>query len=87
MRKIEVPTDSVPEFELKDTVGDIQWRREERDARERGDAQKQREEGARREEEARMEETHSQEEGGAEIMPAIPGQRRQCFSCFSIQHL
>ena len=27
VRKIEVPTDSVPEFELGDTVANIQWRR------------------------------------------------------------
>ena len=36
VRKIEVPTDSVPEFELGDTAVDIQRRREEREARERG---------------------------------------------------
>ena len=30
------PTDSVPEFELGNTATDIQWRREERQARERG---------------------------------------------------
>ena len=43
VRKIEVPSDSVPEFELWDTTTDIQWRREERDAREREESQKQRE--------------------------------------------
>ena len=32
VRKIKVPTDSVPEFELGDTVADIQQRREEREA-------------------------------------------------------
>ena len=35
VRKIEVPTDSVPEFELGDTEADIKRRREEREARER----------------------------------------------------
>ena len=35
MRKIDVPTDSVPEFELGDTVADIQQRKEENEARER----------------------------------------------------
>ena len=35
VRKIEVPTDSVPEFELSDTAADIQCKREERDVRER----------------------------------------------------
>ena len=34
MRKIKVPIDSVPEFELGDTVVDIQRRRQEREARE-----------------------------------------------------
>ena len=66
MRKIEVSTDSVPEFELGDTAADIQWGREERAARGREEAQKQREEEARREVEARMEETHLQVEGVAE---------------------
>ena len=32
VRKIQVQTDSVPVFELGDTVADIQWRREEREA-------------------------------------------------------
>ena len=36
--KIEVPTDSVPEFELGDTAADIQWRREKREARKREEA-------------------------------------------------
>ena len=35
VRKIEIPTDTPPEFELGDTVADIQWRREERVAKER----------------------------------------------------
>ena len=35
VRKIEVPTDSVLEFELRDTAADIQRRREEKEARER----------------------------------------------------
>ena len=39
--KIEVPTDSVPEFKLGDTVADIQRMREEREAREREEAQQQ----------------------------------------------
>ena len=51
VRKIEVPTGSVPEFELGDTETDIQLRREERKAREREETQQQqqREEEARRE--------------------------------------
>ena len=51
--KIEVPTDSVPAFELGDTVADIQQRREEREARERQEAQQQMEKTRR--EEARTE--------------------------------
>ena len=39
VRKIEVPTDSVPEFEQGDTASDIERRRE---AKEREEAQKQR---------------------------------------------
>ena len=39
VRKIEVPTDSVPEFELGDTAADIHCR-EEREARERVEAEK-----------------------------------------------
>ena len=66
VRKIEVPTDSVLEFELGDTAADIQQMRQEREAREREEAQKQMEQEAKREE-ARVEETHSQEEGVAEI--------------------
>ena len=68
--KIEVPTDSIPEFELGDTAADIQQRREEREARDREEArqQQQREEKARREE-ARAEESHSQEEGHLEKPP------------------
>ena len=68
VRKIGVPTDSFPEFELGDTAADIQQRREEREAREREEAQQQREEEARREE-TRVEETHSQEEGVAGKRP------------------
>ena len=49
VKKIEVPTDSVPELELGHTAVDIQRRREEREAREREEAQQQQEE-ARREE-------------------------------------
>ena len=33
VRKIEVPTDSVPKFDLGDTAVDIQRRRDERKAR------------------------------------------------------
>ena len=61
MRKIEVPTDSIPEFELGDMAADIQRRREEREARQRvEEAQKQREKAMREET------THSAEEGVAE---------------------
>ena len=35
VRKIEIPSDSVPECELGNTVADIQWRREEKEAIER----------------------------------------------------
>ena len=35
VREIEVPTYSVPEFELGDTAADIQQRREKREARQR----------------------------------------------------
>ena len=67
---MEVPTDSVPEFELGDTVSDIKWRRQKREAREREEAQQQQqqEEESRREE-ARADESHSQEEGVAEKKP------------------
>ena len=41
VRKIEVATDSVPEFELEATVVDIQQRRQGREAREREEAQQQ----------------------------------------------
>ena len=69
VRKIEVPTDSVPEFELGDTVADIQRRRQEREARKREEAQQQhqREEEARREE-ARAKKSHPQEEGIADFL-------------------
>ena len=62
VRKIEVPTDSVPELELEDTGADIQWRREERKAREKEEAQKQRKMQARSYE-ARTEEKNLQEDG------------------------
>ena len=64
VRKIEVPTDIVPEFELGDTAADIQQRREEREARERDEVRQQ-----QQREEARAEESHSQEEGVAEKRP------------------
>ena len=69
MRKIEVATDSVPEFEL-DTVADIQQRRQEREARQREKAQQQqqREEETWREE-TRAEESNLHEEGLAEKRP------------------
>ena len=35
VEKIEVPTNSVPEFMLGNTAPDMQWRREERKPRER----------------------------------------------------
>ena len=68
VRKIEVPTDSVPEFELGDTAADIQWRRQEGEAREREEAHQQREEEARSEE-GRVGESDWQEEGVAEKRP------------------
>ena len=68
VRQIETPTDSVPEFELGDTVANIQRRREERGTREREEAQQQREEEASRVE-ARAEETYSQEERLPEKRP------------------
>ena len=46
VRKIEVPTDSFPEFELWDTAADIQ-RRMRREAREMEEAQQQREGGGK----------------------------------------
>ena len=58
VRKIEIPTDSVPEFELEDTVADIQQRKQEREATQREEAQQQRDKEVGREE-ARVEETHS----------------------------
>ena len=66
LRKIETPTDSVPEYELGDTAADIQWKRKERGTNEREEAQQQREEEARREE-ARAEESHSQESSKADV--------------------
>ena len=68
VRKIEVPTDSVPKFELGDTAVDIQQRREEREAREKEEAQQQREAEARTEE-AGAEEPHLPDEGVAEKRP------------------
>ena len=54
VRKIELPTDSVSEFQLGGTAADIQGRREEREVRERKkEPQKQREE-ARREKTAHL---------------------------------
>ena len=49
VRKIEVPTDNVPEFELGDTVADIQRRREKSEDREMEEAQQQTEKAAREE--------------------------------------
>ena len=49
-RKIEVPTDTQPQFELGDTAEDIERRRrerEERDERERREQEGQREDGER----------------------------------------
>ena len=70
VRRIDVSTDSVPEFQLGDTATDIRQRRDEREARDREEeAQRQREQEARMEELARMEETNSQEEGVAEKRP------------------
>ena len=77
MRKTEVPTDSVPEFELGDTAADIQQRRQEREAREREEAQQQQQREEARREEARVEETNLQEEGVAE---KGPGQRKVTLS-------
>ena len=51
VRKIEVPTGSVPEFELGDTASNIQRSKQERGAREREEAQQQKEDEARKEEE------------------------------------
>ena len=69
VKKIEISTESVPEFELGDTVADIQQRREEREAREMEEAQQQRQREEARREEARVEKTHSQNEGVAEKRP------------------
>ena len=65
MRKIGVPTDSVPEFKLGETMAGIQRWRQERETRKREEAQEQGEEDDRREE-VKAEETHSLEEGVAE---------------------
>ena len=73
--KIEVPNNSVPEFEQGGHSGgypaaDIQRRRQETEAREREEAQQQhqREQETRRGE-ARVEESHSQDEGQPEKRP------------------
>ena len=53
VRKIEVPTENVPEFELGDTVADIQQRRDDKEARESKEAQVQQQkkrQGGRRQE-------------------------------------
>ena len=68
VRKIKVPTDSVPEFELGYTVTDLQ-RNHRRGRQERGRRHSNSNRGRRREE-ARVEETHSQEEGVAEKRPS-----------------
>ena len=60
VRKIQVPTDSIPEFKLGDTAADIQWKKEESEARESVETKQQRKETRRKE--ARTEETHTQEE-------------------------
>ena len=57
VRKIEVSTDSVPEFELGDTTVDIQQRRLEGEAREREEAQQQQQRG-----QEAVVEPHSQKE-------------------------
>ena len=67
MRKIEVPTDSPTEFELRDTVADIQRRRNEREQREK--AAKQQREKREMEEARRAETLQSTEEGGAKKHP------------------
>ena len=77
VRKIEVPTDTPTEVELEDTAADIQWRREERDAREKEEeAQKPREE-ARREKI-----THSKEEGVAEKHASTDRSNRNGHACW-----
>ena len=73
VRKIDVSTESVTEFEFGDTPADIQQRRLEREAREREEAQHRREEETRRWE-SRAEETHLHEEGVADKKG--PGQRK-----------
>ena len=69
MEKIDVPTDSVSEFELGDTAADIQWRRQDREAREREETQQQQQWEEARREEARAEESNTQEEGIPEKRP------------------
>ena len=84
VRKIVVPTDSVPKFELEDTAADIR-KREEREERERKEAQKQRgwgRSGGRRK--ARVEETHSQKKGVVEKRPRT--ERRDTETDFLPSH-
>ena len=50
-RKIEVPTDTQPQFELGDTAGDIERRRREREEREQEARERQRIERERRDSE------------------------------------
>ena len=79
VRKIEVPTDTPPEFKLGYMVADIQQRREEREATEREEeAQKQREE-ARREEtthapEERVSENHARTDNSNTEMDTKAGE-------------
>ena len=66
VRKIEVPTDSVPEFELGETAADILRRRQDRERPERRRKHSNSNRaGETMRKEARGEETHSQEEGVA----------------------
>ena len=70
MRKIEVPTETPPEFELGDTAADIQRRRQKREQREREEAEKQQEErgrGKARRAETPQEEISHTEEGVADV--------------------
>ena len=64
VRKIEIPTDTLTEFELGDTAAAIQRRREEREQRE--EAEKQQMEEREREETRRAETPQSTEEAVAE---------------------
>ena len=69
-RKIEVPTDTQPQFELGDTAEDIE-RRREREERER----EERDERERREQEERDRERIERERGGKRVKK---GERREC---------